>query len=542
MPIVKSLIKLPLTVGKLSLLIGGAGGYAFAQGVAKGSIIELEEDQNKNFAFSTEVLEQRQTINVDVELSDEALFKTAGASMAVYLSVSAYLARKLQVRERFVALAATIDFIIGSVERIQDALQKAESVAIDGQIEIDKMLNDPDIMGEEVFRKIDDIQRKTEMQIVFAVDEGAYAKGAIRRLEALSNARYPLSEIEPKMRVGDLTDKQMRRAAKLIFDDNIDKKLQGDIDLYQFMFGYANAGKGDEIWDLTSLVSNFDAQLGALSSALAKGSETITEGKKAANTLVGELGSGILAADDSMNTTIDNLFLQTTESTLSQIRGATEYSNDLDNALIRAKTVSDNAIDVGTKIGGKAISRGLSFVSVVDGVYWLTTSAIDIGLNFTGIAEEDQRIPFLADIPVIGKVFDFGENKLGGSFIDDLIITPILDFALSPFLPEEVEVALSDSLLLAISVASQVDSLQDCVATIVNWYADEINADFEFPFAQDKTVMVESPNLLKSLATFDPLVVLEVMLYAVVAKIVFNAWIRPAYGYFSRNTGLGSTA
>ena len=42
--------------------------------------------------------------------------------------------------------------------------------------------------------------------------------------------------------------------------------------------------------------------------------------------------------------------------------------------------------------------------------------------------------------------------------------------------------------------------------------------------------------------TQDPLKVLEVFTYAIVAKIVFNAWIRPTFGFFVKQvSGLSNS-
>ena len=104
----------------------------------------------------------------------------------------------------------------------------------------------------------------------------------------------------------------------------------------------------------------------------------------------------------------------------------------------------------------------------------------------------------------------------------------------SPFLPEEVQATLIDGIWILIATAATSDTLNEWVVALLNFYVDNINADFETPFAVGGEFEVENPLL--HLFSFEPLAILEVMLYAVVAKIVFNAWVKPAYGYFVKQT------
>jgi hypothetical protein len=197
---------------------------------------------------------------------------------------------------------------------------------------------------------------------------------------------------------------------------------------------------------------------------------------------------------------------------------------------------TDEAIEAMIKrakpIAGKAVGRIVGGVLWVDTVWWLATSAIDIGLDFLGIPEDKQRIPILADIPIIGGLFDFSDG-LGSSAVD-LLLAPLLDGIFSLFeLEDEVEV-LTDALWSIITSAALSPTLLPLTLGILEFYVESISISVEVSALFDITTV----DLDVALDLFkyrpEPLDVLVLWLYAITGKIIFQAWVKPAYNVLIR--------
>ena len=197
---------------------------------------------------------------------------------------------------------------------------------------------------------------------------------------------------------------------------------------------------------------------------------------------------------------------------------------------------TDEAIEAMIKrakpIAGKAVGRIVGGILWVDTVWWLATSAIDIGLDFLGIPEDKQRIPILADIPIIGGLFDLSDG-LGSSAVD-LLLAPLLDGIFSLFeLEDEVEV-LTDALWSIITSAALSPTLLPLTLGILEFYVESISISVEVAALFDIT----TANLDVALDLFkyrpEPLDVLVLWLYAITGKIIFQAWVKPAYYVLTR--------
>ena len=197
---------------------------------------------------------------------------------------------------------------------------------------------------------------------------------------------------------------------------------------------------------------------------------------------------------------------------------------------------TDEAIEAMIKrakpIAGKAVGRIVGGILWVDTVWWLATSAIDIGLDFLGIPEDKQRIPILADIPIIGGLFDLSDG-LGSSAVD-LLLAPLLDGIFSLFeLDDEVEV-LTDALWSIITSAALSPTLLPLTLGILEFYVESISISVEVAAMFDIT----TANLDVALDLFkyrpEPLDVLVLWLYAITGKIIFQAWVKPAYNVLIR--------
>jgi len=546
MPIVKALgygfvpIKTLLkTIGVISPALATSA----TQNVMKGSYLTLEGGSVREYVFEPPT-EDEQQVNVDVEFNEEALFTTAGFSTVAYIGAMTYFNSKLELKRRFKAIQSTIQFMIRRLQDAVDGIQDIEAAVIDEEIRLDNLRKNG-ATSRELLQEAEKGIRNIEQTLVFSgVENIDEVQAGLIRLQYLNNPYLDLDDLErqfPLVYARDTPNlKTWKRASKLVDKKLIDERIAKgkDIDLYKFLFATPDVGT-EEIWSLEALTANFAQVIDDTKGQLVNARNIAQNAEEGRTELLRTLGFSD-EADKSLLTTVDDFLFTSTTSITEATKSAIEYANELDIALEGLKKNGDEVIAIGAKASGKLVSRGLAILSVWDGVYWVGTSIVDIGLNFLGVPEEKQRIPILADIPYIGRIFDYGEDKLGGSIIDDLVITPLIDLIVSPFLPEEVQATLIDGIWILIATAATSETLNEWVVALLNFYVDNINADFEAPFAVGGEFEVENP-LLK-LFSFEPLAILEVMLYAVVAKIVFNAWVKPAYGFFAQTTGLGSTA
>lgn len=180
-----------------------------------------------------------------------------------------------------------------------------------------------------------------------------------------------------------------------------------------------------------------------------------------------------------------------------------------------------------TPIAGKVAGRAIGAVLWVDTVWWLATSAIDIGLNYLGVDEEDQKIPILSDIPFIGGLFDLSESV--GSSAVDLVITPVINGIVDFFFPEEIQESMIDLLWGIITAGAANPTIAPFIIAILDFYIDRIDIDLQIPASWD----LEQLDFEYQLDLFgfrpDPTDILILWFYAISAKIVFNSWIIPAW-------------
>ena len=235
-------------------------------------------------------------------------------------------------------------------------------------------------------------------------------------------------------------------------------------------------------------------------------------------------------APDELKAVYESLFDK--PASKGSMFNAGTFTSTLDDAGKVALSQTDEALEAMIKkarpLAGKAVGRLVGAVLWVDTVWWVSTSALDLGLNFLGIDEENQKIPILSDIPFIGALFDLSDST-GSSFVD-LVISPLLDGIISLFSAEDEVQVLVDALWGIITGAALNPSILPFVIAILDFYIDDIDIDFQVPALFD----------IQELGSFDfkidlfgirpePLDILIVWLYLITGKIVFKAWIVPAF-------------
>ena len=235
-------------------------------------------------------------------------------------------------------------------------------------------------------------------------------------------------------------------------------------------------------------------------------------------------------APDELKAVYESLFEK--PATRGSIFNAGTFTSTLDDIGQVALSQTDEALEAMIKkarpLAGKVAGRLVGAVLWIDTVWWVSTSALDLGLNFLGIDEEDQKIPILSDIPVIGALFDLSDST-GSSFVD-LGLQPLLDGIISLFSAEDEVQVLVDALWGIITGAALNPSILPFVIAILDFYIDDIGIDFQVPALFDIQEL-GSIDFKIDLFGFrpEPLDILIVWLYLITGKIVFKAWIIPAF-------------
>ena len=235
-------------------------------------------------------------------------------------------------------------------------------------------------------------------------------------------------------------------------------------------------------------------------------------------------------APDELKAVYESLFEK--PATRGSIFNAGTFTSTLDDIGQVALSQTDEALEAMIKkarpLAGKVAGRLVGAVLWIDTVWWVSTSALDLGLNFLGIDEEDQKIPILSDIPVIGALFDLSDST-GSSFVD-LVLQPLLDGIISLFSAEDEVQVLVDALWGIITGAALNPSILPFVIAILDFYIDDIGIDFQVPALFDIQEL-GSIDFKIDLFGFrpEPLDILIVWLYLITGKIVFKAWIIPAF-------------
>lgn len=204
-------------------------------------------------------------------------------------------------------------------------------------------------------------------------------------------------------------------------------------------------------------------------------------------------------------------------------------------AIKTANQAIDEAADsVAKKISGRAgfvVGRAVGAVLFVDTIWWLATSGLDIGLNFLGVDEDKQRIPFLADIPIIGSLFDLSDSF--GSSAVDLVITPVLNSIIEFVFGEEVVESLIDALWGVILSAALNPTLAPFIIAILNFYIDNIDIDAEIGIEFSLSAIESNLNFdVFGILRPEPYDILILWLYAITAKIIFKFWLVPILSKF----------
>lgn len=173
-------------------------------------------------------------------------------------------------------------------------------------------------------------------------------------------------------------------------------------------------------------------------------------------------------------------------------------------------------------------AKVIRVLGIVDLAIWGATGVVDVLLDWAGIDEEDQRIPWIADIPVIGRLFDLSTG-FGTSLTDAFVVDPLLSLV-----PQEAVEGFSDIL------GQDFSSFQLLLIAVLDWAIEDIGftGNIQLVFGSREPTVIQAALPVPPL---EPLDVLAGFAVACVAKIVFKAWVVPAWRVFTTTAGLDAS-
>ncbi len=316
-------------------------------------------------------------------------------------------------------------------------------------------------------------------------------------------------------------DKDLALAAELF----LPKKTSVD-DMYNIADDLttikANLGQGvDDIKSMTAMIDNLDDIRGVMffdEAQKAKIALTVD----AMGGYLDEIRTGILNLDDLVKGKMLPAVATAEKATESfLLKGAGKLVQGTTYVALRGLAISGaKSSTYATKVanGFKWGLKGLGRLLWVDSAIWIGTGLIDLAF----LSDEEDT---------------FWGERWGFSPVGELV-----DALFSWAIPEETQQTIAQAIDGAVIAALTTDSFGGMVQTILDVFINEVKITIvPANFILDEQVLKPKRLPIPSLAQ-DPLIVLEAFTYAIVAKIVFNAWIRPAYAFFWKGTGATTTA
>lgn len=282
-----------------------------------------------------------------------------------------------------------------------------------------------------------------------------------------------------------------------------------------------NLGAGvDDIKNMTAMIDNLDGLRGiAYYDEAQKGKIALTV--DAITGYLDNVRNGILNLDDLVKGKMLPAVATAEKATESfLLKGSGKIVQGLTYITLRGAMLGGaKSASYATKVanGFKWSLKGIGKLLWVDSAIWIVSGLVDLAF----LEDEDDT---------------FWGERWGFSPVGELV-----DALFSWAIPEETQANIAQAIDGAVIAALTTDTFGGMVQTILDVFINEVKITIvPADFILDEQVI--NPKRLPLPKFQDPLVVLEVMTYAIVAKIVFNAWIRPAYGFFWRSVGNTTTA
>jgi len=189
-----------------------------------------------------------------------------------------------------------------------------------------------------------------------------------------------------------------------------------------------------------------------------------------------------------------------------------EVNDSLNNAIDDYIRQQGKDPDTGKFLSKKAAVRGatgfagraLGYALWIDGIIWVGTVAIDLGLNL--FMDEDEQ--------------GFFSDRAGFSFVDEFVIVPLLDWI---FGEEEVQEFLVETL---INIAESSDTLTGVIYGVIFWFVESYNAKVDLNVDNDGTGQFIMDSFSES---FEPEYILVAGFLAIVGFEIWKSLLLPSW-------------
>jgi len=200
----------------------------------------------------------------------------------------------------------------------------------------------------------------------------------------------------------------------------------------------------------------------------------------------------------------------------------TRTSKEIKNVSVTMKNIASASADA-RKLGQRAsfTAKTVGRFFFWDTAYWVVTLGVDIALN-PFLPEDKQRIPYLADLPLIGGLFDVSESA--GTSPLNLVIDWAIGGIIDWFVPDSI----AESFYNLLNGAVDSEDLAVWYFAVITFFYDlQIDITLEnltIETPQDLTFDVGFP-----IPRIDPLDVLAYIAVGCIVKVVFKGWVVPAW-------------
>ena len=490
MALINQAFRIGLSASKTVILLGATGTVGTAKAASNATlnaIVKGSADQASRGDVDVTVEEQ---FTASIDVNEPRLIGTAAIGGSVYGMITLRFYRKLQLANRLALASDLIARVAKSTKVIETRMILIAGIG-------------------------DDIQKgmsvtEYELKIRTLTTQNALIQAERRQMDAFVLMLEGLNDVnvEQIVRQNKLTAttrKELTAVRSLITASNVKGLTDTELGALKQLFDPKDAlGMKTTLNSLASYLDTLDTAI--------RSSQVVQN--SASGLLTQRPGGATARIPSSATIKAMGMKIQGVESfNVSQTASALT-ENGLDKRISNISQASD---DLAKLSKGSIVGRVAGKALLVDSIIWGVSLGIDLSLNLF-LTEKQQ-----GDIPIIGFLFKgAGWSPIGA------VIEGVIDFFVEP----ETKQTLFDIFLATLVAASQVELLEDAVLMILNFYIDEVSGELLVPleFGQD----INQDGGLLTLMSADPLRILELFTYAIIAKIVVKAWIMPSVGFLGR--------
>lgn len=427
---------------------------------------------------------------VDISLDKQNLYTTAAISGGIFAASSLFFVKRVRYADRLFAAANMFSDMAASLTYIRQSFGVMESLVSDldgGVLRGSTLESSVKFQLAQVNGELDKLE--TIIQLADALNNPASTRAEIdaiaTRINILSDFNRTLSQ-------------NVREAYTLINDTSLDPDLQRQ---FRLLFGSDALGLSMVIEDIRDQTRDLNDIIRTQVRPAIEATE-LSADEVRRRVLQGDLTiMRPRAADRALQEAVENAVIMTGSAL-----------DEADN-LATASKLADNLAGGKTKLTktAKFVGRGLGKLLLFDTVIWGVTGGIDLGLNLF-LDEEDQGFfsKYVGGYSPVGEAFTWGASKIWDIFVDP-----------------ETQQTIGEIFVSTLILAANSDDVEGVLGTIMQFFVDDVSPDIDviLDFSVDQTIQVSPTGLFSN---FDVEDILLGFYIAIVAKLVYTYWVRPA--------------